>query len=183
MKDRKNILLFVCLAVSLALYCALFWFELSGHLLVEGLRPLLLLSFHAVPAFCLQALLCRTAKWNWAKFIPLGLLSLAAWVGAMYLFDIWGSGWDALGGALILIWCIAPAAGCCLGWMYASHKLRRRAAAAGWVLLLVVYVYLKVLGGPHPFVCHFESIDIPALIVLLTGLYLLFRKKDNHHPD
>ena len=169
-------MLAVCFALSLALYCALFWFELSGHLLIESLRPLLMLSFHAVPAFCLQALLCRTVKWKWVKFIPLILFALAAFVGTMYLSGVWGSGWDALGGGLMLIWCIAPAAGCCLGWMYAGHT--RWVAAAGWALLLAVYVYLKLLGGPHPFVWHLESIDIPALIVLIAGLYLLFHKTD-----
>ena len=171
MRDRKNISLAVCFAVSFTLYCALFW----PGLLYRNLWPVLALSFHAVPAFCLQALLCRTAKWNWVKFIPLILLSLAACVGALYLFGVWGSGWDALGGGLLMIWCIAPAAGCCLGWMSEGHKLGRWAAAAGWALLLAVYIGLKGLGGSWG---HFEPIDLAALIVLIAGLYLLLRKKE-----
>lgn len=174
MKDRRTILLAVCFALSLALYCALFWFELSGHLLIESLRPLLLLSFHAVPAFCLQALLCRKAEWNWEKFIPLVLLALTALVGAMYLFGIWGSGWDSLGGALLLAWCLAPAAGCCLGWMYAGHS--RWVTAAGWVLLLAVYVWFRIATDGLPW--DYESTDLAAMAVLAAGLWLLFRGKN-----
>ena len=177
MKDRKNILLAVCFAVSLALYCAL-WVALNDQP-VGGLWPLLMLSFHAVPAFCLQALLCRTAKWDWVKLIPLCLLSLTSLVGTLYLFDVWGSGWDALGGGLMLLWCVAPAAGCCLGWMYAGHKLGRSIAAVGWGLLLAVYVWLKAMGGP---LWRFASTDLPALIVLATGLYFLLRKTDKKNP-
>ena len=173
MKDRKNILLAVCFALSLALYCALFWIEWN-HQLVEDLWPALRLSFHAVPAFCFQVLLCRTAKWNWIKLIPLILFSLVVFVGTMYLSGIWGHGWDALGGGLLMLWCIAPAAGCCLGWMATAHKIGRWAAAAGWALLLAVYVWLKAMGGPwYP-----EPMDLAALIVLIAGLYLLFRRTD-----
>lgn len=175
MKDRKNILLFVCFAVSLALYLALFWINLD-YLWFQNLKPALLVSVHAVPAFCLQALLCQTAKWNWIKFIPLGLLSLTAWVGAMYLFGIWGSGWDDLGGALLLAWCIAPAAGCSLGWMTTGHKIGRWAAAAGWALLLAVYVWFRIATDGLPW--RFESLDLAALTVLIAGLYLLLRKKE-----
>ena len=173
MKDRKNILLAVCFAVSFTLYCALFW----PGLLYRNLWPVLALSFHAVPAFCLPTLLCRTAKWNWVKLIPLGLFSLAVFVGTMYLSGIWGHDWDALGGALILLWCIAPAAGCCLGWMATAHKIGRWAATAGWFLMLTIYVWLKATGGPlwypepHP-----EPMDLAALIVLIACLYLLFHK-------
>ena len=170
MKDRKNVLLAVGFVLSLALYCALFW----PGLLYRNLWPVLALSFHAVPAFCLQTLLCRTVKWNWVKFIPLDLLALTAFVGAMYLSGIWGHGWDALGGAILMLWCIAPAAGCCLGWMATAHKIGRCAAAAGWGLLLAIYVWLKGMGGPwYP-----EPTDLAALIVLIAGLYFLFRRTD-----
>ena len=169
MKDRKNILLAVCFVASLLMYFALFWPGLS----YRDPWPVLMLSFHAIPAFCLQALLCRTAKWSWVKFIPLGLLSFTAFVGAMYLFGVWGSGWDALGGGLLLIWCVAPAAGCCLGWMATAHKIGRWTAAVGWALLLAVYVWLKAMGGPwYP-----EPMDLAALIVLIAGACLLYRGK------
>lgn len=171
MKDRKNILLAVCFVVTLALYCVLFWPGLP----YRDLWPVLALSFHAVPAFCLQALLCRIAKWNWIKFIPFGLLLLTALVGTLYLYGVWGTGWDSLGGAILLIWCVAPAAGCCLGWMRAGHKLGRWAAAAGWALLLAVYAWLKAMGGP---LWYPEPMDLAALIVLIAGVYLLFRKTD-----
>lgn len=172
MRDQKNRLLLVCFSVSLALYFALFWVDMD-YRTFGSLQSALLLSFHAVPAFCLQALLCRTAKWNWVKFIPLGLLLLAALVGTLYLYGVWGTGWDTIAGALILTWELAPAAGCCLGWMYAGHKLGRWAAAAGWALLLAVYVWLKAMGGP---LWHPEPIDLAALIVLVVGLWLLFHK-------
>ena len=174
MKDRKNRLLLVCFAVSLALYCALFWVDLD-YLWFSNLKPTLLLSVHVIPAFCLQALLCRTAKWNWIKWLPLTLFSLAVFVGAMYLFGVWGHGWDALGGGLLMIWCIAPAAGCCLGWMSEGHKLGRWVAAIGWALLLAVYIRLKERGGPLA-IFDFEPPDLAALIVLIAGLLLLFRR-------
>ena len=177
MRDRKNISLAVCSALSLVLYCL----SLSNlDVLDTTLWSSLVLSFHAVPAFCLQALLCRAAKWKWVKFIPPVLFSLAIFVGAMYLFGVWGSGWDALGGGLLLIWCVAPAAGCCLGWMTTDYKIGRCVAAVGWALLLGVYLGLKGLGGSW---WHFESLDIPALLVLLAGLYLLFRRTDQKNDD
>lgn len=179
MKDRKNRLLLVCFAVSLALYFALFWIDLD-YLWFRNLKPTLLLSVHAIPAFCLQALLCRTAKRNWIKLIPLALFSLAVFVGAMYLFGVWGHGWDALGGGLLMIWCIAPAAGCCLGWMYAGNI--RWAAAIGWALLLAVYIRLKERGGPLA-IFDFEPPDLAALIVLIAGVYLLFRKTDQKNDS
>lgn len=170
MKDRKNRLLAVCFVASLALYCL----SLARLIVLNTtLWSSLALSFHGVPVFCLQVLLCRAAKWRWVKFIPLALLSLTAFVGAMYLFGVWGSGWDALGGGIMLVFCIAPAAGCCLGWMTTDHKIGRWVAAAGWVLLLAVYIGLKGLGGSWR---RFETTDLPALIVLIAGLYLLFRK-------
>ena len=108
---------------------------------------------------------------------PLCALSLVALVGAAYFFGFVGSGWDTLGGGILLCWCIAPAAGCALGWLAYGGKLTRRLGAAGLVILLAVYVGLKVMGGPRPFFWHFELMDLPALVVLAMGVWLLLRKE------
>ena len=61
-----------------------------------------------------------------------------------------------------------------MGWLAYGGKLPRRLGAAGLIILLAVYVRLKVMGGPF---WYFELMDLPALIVLAMGVWLLFRKE------
>ena len=170
-EHMKTVVLTVSLILSLALYLALFFIFIHWDVTINGtsLRNTLALTVHAVPAFCLQWLLCRVEKPVWARWLPLALLAAVALIGVLYLTGTLGSGWDVLGGAIILCWCIAPAAGLALGWMAGGRK----PAAIGVFLILAVYVVLKAHGGP---LWLLEPVDLAALAVLAAGLYFLFRK-------
>ena len=175
MRSRSHIALLAGFFASLALYVLLFFWE--APLTLSEPRAVLLLSFSAVPAFCLQLWLCRLEHVRWTRWLPLCALLLLALVGAAYLFGLVGSGWDALGGGFLLCWCVAPAAGCDLGWLAHGGRLPRRLGAAGLAALLAVYAGLKILGGPRPFFPRFELTDLPALAVLTAGAWLLLRKE------
>ena len=157
----------VGLALSLILYALIYIWQ--PGLAQSSIKANLMLTLHAIPAFCLQWLLCRMEKPAWARWLPLALLAAVAVIGALYLTGTLGSNWDFIGGAIILCWCIAPAAGLALGWMAGGRKL----AAIGLFLILAVYVVLKAHGGP---LWHLEPVDLAALAVLAAGLYFLFRK-------
>lgn len=68
--------------------------------------------------------------------------------------------------------------GIALGWMVRTRKVTAKIPAIGLVILLCVcYVWLKSLNGS---VLRFIPVlDIPALIVVLAGLWYLCRKKQN----
>ena len=170
-EHMKTAALTVNLILALVLYFALFFIFINWDVTINGtsLRATLALTVHAVPAFCLQWLLCRMEKPVWARWLPLALLAALTLLGALLFWGAIGSGWDKLTGGIILCWCIAPAAGLALGWMASGRKL----AAIGVFLILAVYVVLKAHGGP---LWHLEPVDLAALAVLAAGLYFLFRK-------
>lgn len=172
MKNQNHIGLLVGCFTSLMLYVLLFFWDASLEL--SELRSVLRLSVSAVPVFFLQLWLCRLENVRWTRWLPLCTLFLVALVGAAYFFGFVGSGWDTLGGGILLCWCIAPAAGCALGWLTYGGKLPRRLGTAGLVILLAVYVRLKVMGGPFG---DFELMDLPAIVVLAMGIWLLLRKE------
>ena len=172
MKNQNHIGLLVGCFTSLMLYVLLFFWDASLEL--SELRSVLRLSVSAVPVFFLQLWLCRLENVRWTRWLPLCTLFLVALVGAAYFFGFVGSGWDTLGGGILLCWCIAPAAGCALGWLTYGGKLPRRLGTAGLVILLAVYVRLKVMGGP---LGDFELMDLPAIVVLAMGIWLLLRKE------
>ena len=172
MKNQNHIGLLVGCFTSLMLYVLLFFWDASLEL--SELRSVLRLSVSAVPVFFLQLWLCRLENVRWTRWLPFCTLFLVALVGAAYFFGFVGSGWDTLGGGILLCWCIAPAAGCALGWLTYGGKLPRRLGTAGLVILLAVYVRLKVMGGPFG---DFELMDLPAIVVLAMGILLLLRKE------
>ena len=166
-EHTKTAALPVGLALSLILYAIIsIW---QPGLAQSSIKANLMLTLHAVPAFFLQWLLCRVERPVWARWLPLALLAAVAVIGALYLTGTLGSGWDILGGAILLCWCIAPAAGLALGWMANGRK----PAAIGVFLILAVYVVLKAHGGP---LWLLEPVDLAALAVLAAGLCFLFRK-------
>ena len=169
-EHTKTIALTISLTVSLALYLALYFLFINRDVIINGASfgVSLALTVHAIPAFFLQWLLCRVERPVWARWLPLALLAAVAVIGTLYLTGTLGSGWDFIGGAIILCWCIAPAAGLALGWMASGRKL----AAIGVFLMLAVYVVLKAHGGP---LWLLEPVDLAALAVLAAGLYFLFR--------
>jgi len=85
----------------------------------------LLLVLPAVPALCIQLLLCRRTGQFLLRLIPLVLVALFAGTGALILFL--SSGWDGLLGLIMLFASIAPAAGILLAWGgYALYSRRLR---------------------------------------------------------
>ena len=124
MKNRTNrILLALCLLTAvLYAFLLLMWVEAIPHPFFDSdnfflsfqLWAYLGVGFHVVPCFCLQLLVCRAAKRPWVRLIPVFLLlGLAAWFTVGF-FD--ATGWDNLGWGLLLLLCIAPAAGYALAW-------------------------------------------------------------------
>ena len=80
--------------------------------------------FHAVPAFCLQFLLCRKTR-RWIAALPsLAIVGLALWSAYGYFTS---TGWDTLGYGILLFLCAAPAIGCILAWaIYCGWKLYQK---------------------------------------------------------
>ena len=124
MKNRVNQILLAVTIATAVLYAffLLSWLELIPTPLLDPddpfrfsqLRACLGLGFHIVPCFCLQLLVCRTAKKAAARLIPVFLLLGVADLFAVGFFA--ATGWDTLGWGILLLLCIAPAAGCAAGW-------------------------------------------------------------------
>ena len=89
----------------------------------------LALGFFAVPVFCIQLLLCRRTR-RWVAAIPaLVIVGAALWFACGWLT---ATGWDTLGWGILLLLCIAPAAGCALAWaVYGLHQLYKRGDIRG----------------------------------------------------
>lgn len=134
MKNRTNKILLAIFLLSRLLYGLIVSIYLE---IIPTARPdwlytvfaWLALGFHAVPAFCLQLLLCRTVHRFLAACPALLLLGFVLCMAYAFLTAI---GWDALGYALMLFLSIAPAAGCTLGWaMFGLHQLYKRGDVRG----------------------------------------------------
>lgn len=124
MKNRTDIILLIAFFASLIFYVFLlphYYFTVltqDGPRWAIDLFRWLEMWFHAVPAFCLQLLLCRKIRRRFAALPTLFLVGLALW-------SAYGcsthDGWDALGYDIFLELSAAPAVGCVLAW-----------AAYGW---------------------------------------------------
>ena len=130
MKNRTDKILLAVFAVTLPLHIFLVLTYLEIIPIVETwtlpyraqeLYAYLAFGFFAVPVFCLQLLLCRRKRRRVAA-IPALLI-----VGAALLFTygfFTATGWDTLGWGILLLLCIAPAAGCTLAWIvYVLRKM------------------------------------------------------------
>ena len=119
MKNRTDNILLITFLVSLAFYMFILprFFEgiaFDGPEWAHVVYNWLSMCFHAVPAFCLQLLLCRKTR-RWIAALPgLAVVGLAFW--AAY-GCVTSTGWDTLGYAILLFLCAAPAVGCVLAWM------------------------------------------------------------------
>ena len=82
------------------------------------------MCFHAVPAFCLQLLLCRKTR-RWIAAIPgLAVIGLALWAAYGCVAS---TGWDTLGYAILMQLSAAPAVGCILAWsIYCGWELYQK---------------------------------------------------------
>ena len=137
MKDPFNRALLAVFLLSLAahIFTVLIYLEvinlglgLEWYMFYEAVSYLAL-GFHVVPAFCLQLLLCRTTRKRIAV-IPPALLILGVLLMTVGYFN--ASGWDGLGWLVLLLLCIAPAAGFLLAWAaYGGTVLYQRSRSHG----------------------------------------------------
>lgn len=122
MKNRADRILLAVFLVTAALYVVFLLMFLDiiprpfggakGHY-YSILWEYLALTFHAVPCFCVQLLLCRTAKHTVIRLIPVLLLA-----GTTVVFTIAASDLRYL--------CIAPAVVYGLVWaVYGIRRMRR----------------------------------------------------------
>ena len=140
MKTRTDKILLAVFLLSLPAYAAIAYTYITydfgqftpSHFEIWFTHRFLLwmsLGFHAVPAFCLQLLLCRRKR-RWVAALP-----AAATVGAALWFAygfFTATGYDTLGWAILLILSIAPAAGCVLAWVaYGIHQFYKRGDIRG----------------------------------------------------
>lgn len=134
MKNLVNQILLAAAIVTAILYAAfvLIWIGAVPRPFYDPADPFrfyemwahLFVGFHAVPCFCLQLLVCRTAKRPVMRLIPVFLLlGIAACFTVGFLT---ASGWDTLGWGILLVMCIAPAAGYAAGWaVYGVRRARQ----------------------------------------------------------
>lgn len=131
MKNRTDQILLAVFLVTAALYAffLLSWLEIVPNPLGNylGVRGYLGAGFHVVPCFCLQLLVCRMAKRPVLRLIPVFLLlGIAA---AFFVAMVNSTGWDGLGWALLLLLCVAPAAGYAAAWVVYAVQLAREKAS------------------------------------------------------
>ncbi len=126
MKNRTDKILLAVFLLSLTFYVFVLprLFEsiaLDSPAWMYTLHPWLSMTFHAIPAFCLQLLLCRRTR-RWIAALPaLAVIGTALW--STYGFFT-STGWDTLGYGVIMLLCAAPAVGCALAWAaYGLHRL------------------------------------------------------------
>lgn len=134
MKNRTDKILLTVFLLSLPAYALILLTYLEVipvdfPLELFSLRAWLALTFSAVPAFCLQFLLCRRTR-RWVAAIPaVAVIGAALWFAYGFFT---ATGWDSLGWGVLLVLSIAPAVGCALAWaVYGFHQLYKRGDIRG----------------------------------------------------
>ena len=115
MKRSLNFWLMVIFLLSIPLCVASWLWDIRWLLVLPG-----------VSFFCLQLFLCRRYRRRFPRALPTLVVLLAALCGLYIMLTC--SGWDTLGGLILLLACIAPAVGILAAWLI-FFLLRRRAAA------------------------------------------------------
>ena len=134
MKNRTDKILLAVFLLSLPVYIFLLLtyleiIPIKFPVATYSLRAWLALTFAAVPAFCLQLLLCRRTR-RWLAALPaVTVIGAALWFAYGFFT---ATGWDTLGWAILLLLSIAPAAGCILGWaIYGLQRVCKRGDTRG----------------------------------------------------
>ena len=113
MKQNKvDLVLLGCFLLALVAYVLIFGSAfLELPLNISPWHQFLLLSFHLVPTFFLQLLMCHVTGPAWRLALPPAMFLVPALVFALC------TGGQMLGWVLAGFWCIAPLLGCALGWL------------------------------------------------------------------
>ncbi len=121
MKKHKDLWMLPVILLSLLLSNALF----TGMLQIIDISFLYINDFvrsflsyftfvsPVIPFVFVQLYLCRNAKYTWIPWIPVCLILGIAFL--LFLGFSFASGWDSLGYAILLVFCIPPVVGCILG--------------------------------------------------------------------
>lgn len=129
MKNRTDKILLTVFLLSLPAYALILLTYLEiipvdFPLELFSLRAWLALTFSAVPAFCLQFLLCRRTRRRIAAIPAVAVIGAALWFAYGFFT---ATGWDTLGWGILMLLSIAPAAGFILAWVvYGCWKLYRK---------------------------------------------------------
>ncbi len=91
---------------------------------LPGLKSFMAMTFHIVPVFMLQVLLCRLGKWvKWGPSVLLLAASYGCFMGYAH-----STGWDTLGWFILLIMCVPASLGIIAGFIYYKFAENRKAA-------------------------------------------------------
>lgn len=123
MKNRTDKILPLLFAVSITGY---FFCSLCYRTYLSPVEfAVLWYAIPAIPAFCLQLLLCRNIKQK--RLAALHAVLLTGWCLLCLIQTLLNTGWDALSWAIFLGLSIAPVAGCVLAWaVYGCWRLYRK---------------------------------------------------------
>lgn len=129
MKNRTDKILLTVFLLSLPAYALILLTYLEiipvdFPLELFSLRAWLALTFSAVPAFCLQFLLCRRTRRRIAAIPAVAVIGAALWFAYGFFT---ATGWDTLGWGILMLLSIAPAVGFTLAWIvwFVLKKYRR----------------------------------------------------------
>ncbi len=134
MKKRTDKILLAIFLLSLVFYVFLLprYLEIisfSGPAWMFPILSRLSLTFHAVPAFCLQLLMCRKTRRRVAAAPAIIIIGAALWFAYGFFT---ATGWDTLGWGILLFLTAAPAVGCALAWAaYGLHRAYKRGGIRG----------------------------------------------------
>ena len=170
----------VTIYMAVWLFCVgWFWLGMDGGGWIMAytiLAFMVLMPLAALVSAFLLAWKRPLGGWFWGALVLYGTLNFAAIVATFMLST--GLGITRLASSDILIFLldmIPGAVGLCLGWLFRVRGWGPKAAViALLVLLAVCYVHLKSLNGSilRPML----FLDVPALVLLMTGLWFLLRK-------
>lgn len=134
MKNRTDKILLTVFLLSLPAYALILLTYLEiipvdFPLELFSLRAWLALTFSAVPAFCLQFLLCRRTRRRIATIPAVAVIGAALWFAYGFFT---ATGWDTLGWGILMLLSIAPAVGCALAWaVYGLYRICKRGDIRG----------------------------------------------------
>lgn len=112
MKRSLNFWLILISLITLPL-CVLSWlFDIRGLLYLPGIL-----------FFCVQLLVCRKTSYPFVRLIPALVVLLAALTGLCIM--LYSSGWDTLGGLILLCACVSPAVAIVAAWLTYALLQRR----------------------------------------------------------